>query len=404
MTANNSSRDLNANEPHRTTLPEARLARLVLLSPEPNLARWLDESLAGEGYAPIARLEGDADLMARHSADDALVVMVDVEGMKLSPAGIGTGWSESWRALVVASGGAERGRVPDHIEAIFRDQTGGKLRRKVRAMALLALTAQRARRLDQGLELMRVGHQLLERRLSAREEALGERMVPPAGLIHDLRTPLNVVTGFAELLRDEAHGPHSDPRYKDYAASILEAGQGMQRIVTDLLDLYRGETGQLPVRPKAIDVAEALEALAKRFEKSAAEAGISFELSVGRDLPEIYADPSHLQRALDNVVANAIRATKRGGRVSVEAKAHVGARVLILVISDNGVGIAPEELVKAMKPFVGTGSGSGLGLPVARMLVELMNGEFEIKSRPGFGTAATITLPISRGKKIGALG
>jgi signal transduction histidine kinase len=218
-----------------------------------------------------------------------------------------------------------------------------------------------------------------------------------ANVSHELRTPLTVIAGFTETLAEEGVPPGKRRQFSDM---ILSNTTRMQRIVDDLLDLSRIESGGWVPNPEALDgeaiVEEALSGL-----RSAAEAkGIRLEARIDPSAGLLRADRTALRQILSNLVENAIRYTTRG-TVTVATSAAAGG--VNLSVSDTGSGIAPSHLSRIFERFYRADSGraresggTGLGLAIVRHLVEAHGGNVEARSTEGVGTAITIFLP-SRG-------
>jgi signal transduction histidine kinase len=218
-----------------------------------------------------------------------------------------------------------------------------------------------------------------------------------ATINHELRTPLNAVIGLSELLEQEVFGPLGHPRYVEYAQMIRSSGDHLLRAITEILDVSRSGAGlvNLSLRPVQLDqvVAGCRRLLAAQAEKAGVE--IVIEPSTA---PPILADAARLEHALLNLISNAVKFSLRGGRVTIATAVH--ARGAEVVISDNGVGMNSADLLLALEPFRQVDSslarrynGMGLGLPVAKRLIEMHGGMLLIDSLPGYGTSVTVILP-----------
>lgn len=221
-----------------------------------------------------------------------------------------------------------------------------------------------------------------------------------AAMSHELKTPLNAVLGFSEIIRDEVLGAVGQPAYRDYAGDIHTSGRRLLSVINDVLDVTRLEGGLLALEPKACDardIAEQVIILAR------AATGDSRPVFVDMvDMPALEVDPRRLVQALGNLLANALKFTPEGGRIALTGRlaADGGARFAVF---DTGIGMAPETVSAALEPFnqldgslARRFEGAGLGLPIARALAELHGGQLTIRSAIGEGTTATISLPPSR--------
>jgi signal transduction histidine kinase len=212
---------------------------------------------------------------------------------------------------------------------------------------------------------------------------------------HELRTPLNAILGFSEVIARQSMGP-VPPRYAGYAKDIHDSGQILLALISDILDLAKAESGHLRLSEKEIPLFEIVDSCV-RLIAPRAEAQ---KVEVTTALPEgvvLFVDPTKLRQTLLNLLTNAVKFTPEGGRVSVDAKLQQDGG-LALRVTDSGIGIKPEEIPRALLPFerleaAAQIEGTGLGLPLAKMLAELHDGLLELSSLPGRGTRATIHLP-----------
>lgn len=258
------------------------------------------------------------------------------------------------------------------------------------------------RRTDHLLSSIREEQRILARRYheeKLRAEAASQSKTAfLAHLSHDIRTPLNHIIGFAELIRQETYGPLGDDRYADYIESIRTSGERLLRFFASTLDLAELEGGRRVLNPIEIDVDEVLAGVGQRFAAQAQRKGIS--LSIGAPSHgRIVADRFSLDRMLGNLVDNAIRYTPSRGRVTLQS--YAASDGVVLEVTDTGIGMSPERLQAVSQPLgFGDASltrerdGMGLGLAIARTIVELSGGHLAIDSRPGLGTTVAISLPL----------
>lgn len=219
-----------------------------------------------------------------------------------------------------------------------------------------------------------------------------------AHLSHDIRTPLNAIIGFAELMRQETYGSLGDPRYDGYVDSIKASGERLLGFFSSILDLAELEGGRRVLENEDIGVDDLLETLAVRFSGQARQARLSIRIGP-RCGAHISGDRFSLERMLGNLIDNAIRFTPAGGRVTIAAYAAVDG--VVLEVSDTGIGMGPERLALVSQPFAFGDSalskdreGAGLGLAIARTIVELSGGHLAIDSREGLGTTVAVSLPL----------
>jgi signal transduction histidine kinase len=225
--------------------------------------------------------------------------------------------------------------------------------------------------------------------MSTRLEAdADERRQLLADVSHELRTPLSVIQGNVEGILDGLYAPdraHLEP--------ILEEIGLLERLVEDLRTLSLAETGALRLHREPTDLGQLLADVVAAFDARAAAAGISLRREVAEDLPMLDLDPARLHQVLGNLLANALRLTPRGGKVVLTAaRAPTG---IAIEVRDTGPGIGPDVLPHVFDRFYRSGdsAGSGLGLPIARSLVEAHGGTIDALSPAGGGTTIRIVLP-----------
>jgi signal transduction histidine kinase len=216
-----------------------------------------------------------------------------------------------------------------------------------------------------------------------------------ADIAHDLRTPLTVISGYLEALRDESLRP-TPARF----AAMHDETQVLMHLVTDLHTLALTDAGELPLRLEPVAPQTLLERAAATFAHAAAQSGVTVTVVAPPDLPELVGDPEQLLRVLRNLIGNALHYTPSGGQVTLEA--HEGVGAVVLTVADTGRGIAAEHLSNIFERFYradesrhqATG-GSGLGLAIVRSIVEAHGGKVSAQSVIGHGTTFTISLPLA---------
>ncbi len=245
-----------------------------------------------------------------------------------------------------------------------------------------------------------------ERQLrSAKEEAeLASRAKSDflANVSHELRTPLNAIIGFSEIIKDQLFGPMGNQRYREYAIDIHDSGTHLLSLINDILDLSKIEAGKFELHEEPIDLEAATKASFRIMRDRAEEAGVVLTLDFPAQTPRLRADPRAVKQILLNLLSNAVKFTDAGGQVSVEAR-MLGSGGLRVQVKDTGIGIAEEDIAKAMAPFGQVDSslsrkyeGTGLGLPLTRRLVDLHGGCLTLASKAGQGTSVTIDFPDTR--------
>jgi signal transduction histidine kinase len=222
-----------------------------------------------------------------------------------------------------------------------------------------------------------------------------------AAMSHELRTPLNAVIGFSEMLTMEIFGPLGSARYRDYARDIHGSGKHLLALINDILDLSRLDAGRVDLAEEDINITDLIGATLRMVQSLAAEGDVGIGREIEARVPMIRADKRRIQQVLLNLVSNAIKFTPTSGTVKVSAF-RAGSELAISV-TDTGIGIAAEDIPKAFELFRQIDSqlsrkyeGTGLGLPLARQLMELHGGRLMLESEVNVGTTATIVLPAER--------
>jgi signal transduction histidine kinase len=213
-----------------------------------------------------------------------------------------------------------------------------------------------------------------------------------AVVAHDLRNPLNTVLMAAELLQDVANGHQQvEPRHVEI---ISRAGQRMDRMIQDLLDVQRMEAGRLGIDPKPESVADIVGDTLEMLRPMAASSGVSLVKDVTEGLPLVRADAARVQQVLSNLIGNALKFTPRDGSVTISAEL-AGEEIRVAVI-DTGAGIEPEQLPHIFGRFwqamAGDRRGIGLGLAIAKGIVEEHGGRIWVESVPRKGSTFYFTL------------
>jgi signal transduction histidine kinase len=218
---------------------------------------------------------------------------------------------------------------------------------------------------------------------------------------HEFRTPLNAIIGFAEVIRDATLEPVA-PRYREYARNIHSSGQHLLGLINDVLDLAKIDTGRMDLHEEEVEVSRLIAATLPLVAERARTGGVELAAPLVPGLPPVWADRLRLKQVLLNLMSNAIKFTPRGGRVMVTALPTADGSLTIKV-ADTGIGMRAEEIPQALEPFRQVEQdlsrrfeGSGLGLPLAKQLVELHGGSLTITSEPGQGTTVYVSLPPHR--------
>lgn len=219
-----------------------------------------------------------------------------------------------------------------------------------------------------------------------------------ATMSHELRTPLNSVIGFSEMLVDELAGPVNQ-RQREYLNNVLAAAQHLLELINDMLNLSRIERGKLVLDWQEVLVGDVVTAVQTMVCNQAVAAGLALTTEVAPAIPPLWADPTRMKEVLYNLLSNAIKFTPVGGKIWVRAWAE--EQEVFLQVEDTGIGMKLEdqqavfnEFVQAEGAYQRRFEGAGLGLPLAKKLVELHGGQISLTSQLGQGTTVTVRLPV----------
>ena len=292
----------------------------------------------------------------------------------------------------------------------------GELRHRVRLNAELAVlrrhvsglgqmpeaVKRRIERLEQGLQLLQDAHRQLEKQLAEARDRAAKREggLPPASVLHELKTPLNAISGFAEIMRMEVYGPLGGDKYREYVETIHQASSHLVEVVNDLMEVYSIEAGHIRVTPAKTDLRRTVLSVTKLLSHQAEQAGIHIVADIDNRIPPVETDEGRVRQVLINLVGNAIKFTPSGGQVTIHISSAPAAQAPSLKVKDTGVGISAERLPQVAEPYSrgepgpGAPEGSGLGLSIAKFMVEKLGGRLGISSVIGSGTEVTVTLPV----------
>jgi len=219
-----------------------------------------------------------------------------------------------------------------------------------------------------------------------------------AGISHELRTPLQSILGYAQILSRDADIP---PRRQDSIQIMRRSGEYLAGLIEGLLDISRIEAGKLEIRREQVDLRALLEELVDMFSMLAEEKSIAFTAKISNNLPEFVAtDEKRLRQLLINLLSNAVKFTDEG---QVTFSVNYRNQVAVIVVEDSGTGIAEENLARIFNPFERIHTtdqparpGTGLGLTIVKLLVELMGGDIAVQSTPGTGSRFTVMLMLAK--------
>jgi signal transduction histidine kinase len=219
---------------------------------------------------------------------------------------------------------------------------------------------------------------------------------------HELRTPLNAIIGFSEIIKDELFGGIEETRYRAYAEDIHRSGGHLLQLINDILDLTKIDAGKYKLRETECDMQLAVSDVVRLMHDIVVRNGITLENKTAPRLPMLFADERAVRQIILNFLSNAAKFTPRGGRIEIAARQASDGNLEISV-SDTGIGMAPEDIPRALSPFDQLEDswdrryeGTGLGLPLTNALLTMHEGKLEIISAPGEGTTVIARFPAHR--------
>jgi|GEM_PF-5641861 len=220
-----------------------------------------------------------------------------------------------------------------------------------------------------------------------------------ANISHELNTPLNAIIGFSEIMMNEMFGPLGGNMYTEYSKDIHNSGTHLKSIISDIMDISKVELGRVDMCKEELQVRDVLEFPIQLVRQLDYAEGINIHCAIPENICVFMGDKVRIRQIILNIVSNAVKYTKTGGRVDITAqKDHLGG--LVISVADTGIGIDKEQLAHVEEPFYrAAGSfarsheGTGLGLTLAKRLMEAHGGRLEIISLPGKGTVVHLRFP-----------
>src|SRR6202161_4854476 len=223
-----------------------------------------------------------------------------------------------------------------------------------------------------------------------------------AQMSHELRTPLNAILGFSEVMKGEIFGAHAVPMYKDYAGDIHSSGVHLLNLINEILDLSRIEAGRYELNEEPVSLNRVVEDCHHLLKLRAGNRGLTIHELFEPDMPRLWADERAVRQICLNLLSNAIKFTPQGGEIWLKV-GWTASGGQYMSVKDTGPGIPEEEIPVVLASF-GQGSnsiksaeqGAGLGLPIAKNLIDLHGGTFTLKSKLRIGTEVIVTFPPER--------
>jgi signal transduction histidine kinase len=220
-----------------------------------------------------------------------------------------------------------------------------------------------------------------------------------ANMSHELRTPLNAIIGFSEVISSQILGPVNDAKHLEYIRDIHASGMHLLEIVNDVLDMSKIEAGKLELRRAEVDIGPVIAESVRMVRERAHSRGIRVTVDKGIEEVVVVADERAIKQITLNLLSNAVKFSRDKGEIAIHARTDSDGN-FVLEVEDHGIGMTPEGIQRALQPFAQinsaatrTQSGTGLGLPITKGLVEAHGGDLSIDSSAGWGTVVRVVLP-----------
>lgn len=223
-----------------------------------------------------------------------------------------------------------------------------------------------------------------------------------AHMSHELRSPLNAIIGFAEVMKEQMFGPVKPKRYHEYVTDIHSSGVHLLAVINDILDLSKSASGKLDLSETVVSLRTVIDASLRLVRERARDGSVALHNEAPPDLPDVRADQRRIMQILINLLTNAVDFTPAGGTVRVGGAVEKSGQVALWV-ADTGAGIAQSDIPGVLEAYGQgdaaqnrRGTGTGLGLPIAKSMIEQHGGTLTIESKVGEGTTITLRFPADR--------
>lgn len=389
---------------------ESARARILVVDDNPAGVDLMRAQLDGEGYSIDSAGDGEQALEKVSETTPDLVIL-DIMLPKMSgfevckrikgneatrsiPVIMVTALNDmESRAKGITAGADEfLSRPVDRSELLARVKS---LLRISRLHNELAEESRTARESDEKLEMQQKVLKSMSAQLMQASHLKYEFIV---NMSHSLRTPLNVIIGFSEMLQDELVGDLNDKQSK-YVSNIRESGTELHRLIANIVDVFKLDTGKVALETTEFMLKDTIDSVLAAYESTARDKRIRVAVEVAPEVSRICADPQKLSTVLDNLLSNAFKFTPSGGTVSVTAEECDG--MVQICVADSGIGLRPEDCERVFSEFyrvpdtgAAGGAGSGLGLAISRKLVLMHGGDIRAESEKGAGARFIFTLPL----------
>jgi len=223
-----------------------------------------------------------------------------------------------------------------------------------------------------------------------------------AHMSHELRSPLNAIIGFTEVMTNCMFGPVEPARYREYVEDIHASGVHLLAVINDILDLSKAESGRMELNETRMNIGDTAAAAMRLVRERAYEATVRLTLDAPATLPLLRGDERMVKQIILNLLTNAVKFTQPGGTVAVSARLEDDGR-LALAVADTGIGIEPDDIPKVLEAYgqsdvarTRSSEGTGLGLPLVKSMAALHGGTIALESAPDEGTTVTVYFPADR--------
>ncbi len=390
-------------------------ARILIVEDDPKNVELLKAQLDDEGYIIESAMDGE-EALSQVSRQKPDLILLDImlprkSGFEVCKEIKSAAETSSIPVIMVTALTDMESRVKgiavgaddflsrpiDRAELISRIKSMLRIKRLHEE---LARESQTARKTSEQLELQQRVLKSMSTQLMQASHLKYEFI---GNMSHALRTPLNVIIGFSEMLQDELVGSLNE-RQSKYVGNVLESARELQRLISNIVDVFKIETGKVPLETTEFSLEEVIESAVSAFENTRRDKKIRASVQVEPAVARIHADPQKLATILENLLSNAFKFTPPGG--SVEVTAEQDNDWVRICVADTGIGLSEEdcqkifsEFYRVADPAASAHTGSGLGLALTRKLVHMNGGEIWAESEKGAGAKMTFTFPARQMKR-----